>query len=118
MLLTSRLSVRTNKPATITENHIKVDSRENAGRSSKIAFHQIGQSDGVASLLMLLPPKIFWATINFAIECSWVGLKHSLGSLDGFVLFARHTAVRSRFLSLWDAAAYDARKRENSRLTS
>jgi hypothetical protein len=45
-------------------------------------------------------------------------VKHSLGSLDGFVLFASHTAVWSTFLSLWDAAAYDVGEPENSRLTS
>ena len=45
MLVTPSNSVRTVKPATAVANHRKVRRRENAGRSSQIAFHQFVHSD-------------------------------------------------------------------------
>jgi hypothetical protein len=39
MLVTPKSSVRTVKPATAVANHIKVRSRENAGRTSCSALH-------------------------------------------------------------------------------
>src|SRR5215469_3332140 len=45
MEVTPSSSVRTVKPATAVANHRKVRRRENAGRSSQIAFHQSAHSD-------------------------------------------------------------------------
>jgi hypothetical protein len=53
MLVTPRCSVRTVRPATTVANHRKLRGRENAGRSSQIAFHQATQSAMAVSRLML-----------------------------------------------------------------
>src|SRR5664279_935625 len=45
MLLTPSVSMRTVIPATMVANHMKVLKRENAGRSSWIAFHHKPHSD-------------------------------------------------------------------------
>src|SRR5215471_9058618 len=45
MLVTPSNSTRTVRPATAVTNHIKVRRREKAGRSRRIAFHQIPHSD-------------------------------------------------------------------------
>src|ERR1700688_5055040 len=45
MLVTPSNSTRTVRPATAVTNHMKVRRREKAGRSRRIAFHQIPHSD-------------------------------------------------------------------------
>src|SRR5436189_2615454 len=45
MLVTPSNSRRTVKPATAVTNHMKVRRRVNAGRRTRIAFHQIAHSD-------------------------------------------------------------------------
>ena len=45
MLVTPSTSTRTVRPATAVTNHMKVRRREKAGRSARIALHQIPHSD-------------------------------------------------------------------------
>src|SRR5712691_7971850 len=70
MLVTPSNSRRTVKPATAVTNHMKVRRRENAGRRTRIAFHQIAHSDGGS------------ARSGMVASMVQVGSGHPIGTMD------------------------------------
>jgi hypothetical protein len=58
MLVTPSVSTRTVMPATTVANHMKVLTREKAGRSNWIAFHQQPHSDSGRPRSNVAPPAL------------------------------------------------------------
>src|ERR1700757_1495216 len=69
-MLVTPSSTRTVRPATAGTNHMKVRSREKAGRSRRIAFHQIPHSDSGS-------PRS-----GMVASMGQVGSGHPIGTID------------------------------------
>src|ERR1700689_2679736 len=70
MLVTPSNSTRTVRPATAVTNHMKVRRREKAGRSRRIAFHQIPHSESGCS------------RSGMVVSMVQVGSGHPIGTID------------------------------------
>src|SRR5271169_3839400 len=95
MLVTPSNSTRTVRPATAVTNHMKVRRREKAGRSRRIAFHQIPHSDSGSPRSGMVASMV------------QVGSGHPIGTIDSqFVNHVwAHDPDATRRAALWESGA-------------
>src|ERR1700751_639842 len=97
MLVTPSKSTRTVKPATAVTNHMKVRRRENAGRKTRIAFHQMPHNDSDSDS----------ARSGMVVSMVQVGSGHPRGTIDSqFVNHDRaHDPDKTRRAALRESEA-------------